>query len=73
MSASGRRGRGRARPDAVGRWAAEGRPITPSARRSSVAVASVRARAGAQDRPAPARPPVTGLDIGCGTGRSLHA
>ena len=39
MSAKGRRGRGRRRPDAVGRWAAAGRPITPSAvRRSSVAV-----------------------------------
>jgi hypothetical protein len=39
MSAKDRRGRGRRRPDAVGRWAAAGRPITPSAaRRSSVAV-----------------------------------
>src|SRR5450755_1214051 len=39
MSARGRRGRGRVRPAACGRWAAAGRPITPSAaRRSSVAV-----------------------------------
>src|SRR5260221_3716869 len=39
MPARGRRGRGRARPDARGRCAVAGRPITPSAvSRSSVAV-----------------------------------